>query len=127
MVKKKLLALGIIAVIVLGQNSSVFAAGTYYVSELVCNTQYKIVTGSITYTSTGSDSKQLKEEIILTCKLGTQFQDYKKYGYGSNRATVTMERNRGEYADNLYKGENIGYAQNSSYQYEKFGSTSRSF
>lgn len=127
MVKKKLLALGIIAVMVLGQSGSVFAAGNYYVSELVRNTQYKLVTGSISYTPTSSDNKQLKEEIILTCKYGTKYVEHKKNGYGLNRVSVTMDNKISEYGDNLYFGENIGYVQNSSYGYERFGSTSRSF
>lgn len=122
MVKKKLLALGIIAVMVLGQNSSVFAAGSYYVSKLAYNSSYYMVTGSVSYTPANSDNKNLGEQIELTCdKLGTTKKFYKT-AYGVNAASVTLM----DYEGTPQSGVNIGLVKNVN-TYQEFGRTKTTF
>ena len=76
MVKKKLLALGIIAVMVLGQNSSVFAAGTYNISQLTRSGG--LITGSVTYTPTNSNSKNLGDRVEVYCDVSGQEKMYNR-------------------------------------------------
>lgn len=123
MVKKKLLALGLIAVMALGQSGSVFAAeGTYYVSKLAYNSSYHMVTGSVTYTPTNSNSKNLSDQIELHCDISGSKEVYFKTTYGINATSTTLM----DYTGYPEFGYNIGSVKNVN-RYEEFGRTTTDF
>ncbi len=118
MVKKKLLALGIIAVMVLGQNSSVFAAGTYNISQLTRSGG--LITGSVTYTPTNSNSKNLGDRVEVYCDVSGQEKMYNRTTYGVNAVSTTLMG----FSGSPTVGFNVGLVKNeNTYAYEEFGYT----